>query len=167
MKCITRIYKVMGIIFSLAIALVLGACAFVDAEPQLVYHSFGFDARIDSKDIEVLAFQYGKNNSPQTKAPFWKDEIVVRQGTNTHGGMWVGDSLYVKWRNKTTKEVSEVIVDLRPLLPKDMNLQEVYFVIQGDQLFIYLRDLGRKKNQAEPIVGPFLIQLHPTRQIYP
>jgi hypothetical protein len=78
MKWITRIYKVMGIIFSLAIALVLGACAFVDAEPQLVYHSFGFDARIDSKDIEVLAFQYGKNNSPQTKAPFWKDEIVVR-----------------------------------------------------------------------------------------
>ena len=80
--------------------------------------------------------------------------------------MWVGDSLYVKWRNKTTKEVS-VTVDLRPLLPKVMHLQEVYFLIQNDQLFVCLRDLGRKKNQTEPIVGPFMVQLHPTRQIYP
>lgn len=81
--------------------------------------------------------------------------------------MWVGDSLYVKWRNNTTKEVSEVTVDLRPLLPKVMHLQEVYFLIQNDQLFVCLRDLGRKKNQTEPIVGPFMVQLHPTRQIYP
>ena len=152
----------------LLLALLLTACAAQQpAGPKLVDHAFGFDARVDSKDMEVLAFKYGIGGTPQTQAPFWKDEKDPRQGTNTNGPMPLADTLFVKWRIRSTNEVFEDTVMLKPLLPADMNRHRIYFVVQGAQMFVYLSDLTRQKPLGEPTVGPFRVQLYPTRQIYP
>lgn len=160
------IYKKLTSAFFLACLLAIAACASVATAPRLVDHTFGFDARVDSKDYEVLAFQYGKNDTPQTKAPYWRDEVNVRQGTNNNGPMQVGDSLYVKWRSKTGNEVYEDTVDLRSLLPRDMHRQRIYFVVQGKQLFIYrVEPVPRPPDW--PVVGPRKFQYEKTHLIYP
>lgn len=148
-------------------ALLLTACAAQQPiGPQLVDHAFGFDARVDSKDSEVLAFKYGLGGTPQTQAPFWKDQTDARQFTNINGVMPLGETLYVKWRTKSTNEVFEDLVNLKPLLPADMNRQRIYFVVQASQLFIYrIEPLPRPPNW--PIVGPRKFQNEKTHQIYP
>lgn len=147
----------------------LGACAapqgVVDA-PQ--FHAFGFDARYDSPDSEILAFRYGPGTIGQLRMPYWKEEKEgSRQATGIHATMSIEGGLYVKWRLRSTGVVYEDTVDLKPLLPKDLASQRVYFVAQGSQLMVFLSDLSKQKPLAEPIVGPFKIQLYPTKLIYP
>ena len=67
--------------------------------------------------------------------------------------MPLGETLYVKWRNKNTNEVFEDTVNFKPLLPADMNRQRIYFVVQGGQRFIYwIEPLPRPAEW--PVVGP-------------
>ena len=154
--------------FLLLFAALLVACAAQQpVGPRLVDHAFSFDTQRDSEDSKVLAFKYGVGGTPQIEAPFWKDQKDVRQFTNINGVMPLGDTLYVKWRNRSSNEVFEDLVNLKPLLPSDMSRQRIYFVVQGKKLFVYLSDLTREKTPNEPVVGPFKVQLHPTRQIYP
>ena len=154
--------------FVLLFALLLTACASQQpTSPKLADHTFEFDARVDSKDSEVLAFKYGEGGTPQRQSPFWKDQTDARQATGTSGVMPVGDTLYVKWRTRSTDEVFEDLVNLKALLPADMNRQRIYFVVQGKQLYVYLSNLTKQKPLGEPVVGPFRVQLYPTRQIYP
>ena len=164
MKAINKLLKTL----TLLCAFLLTACAARQPiGPQLVDHAFGFDTRFDSKDSEVLAFKYGLGGTPQIQDPFWKDQTDARQFTNINGVMPLGETLYVKWRTKGTNETFEDLVNLKPLLPADMNRQWIYFVVQASQLFVYLSDLTKKKPINEPTVGPFRVQLYPTRQIYP
>lgn len=146
-------------------ALVFGACA---SGPAVVDHAFGFDARVDSPGIEILNFRYGASGMPGTSG-----DVGIRQFgrspqvTGINGPMPLGDTLYVKWRIKSTGQEFEETVDLRSRLPSNMKRHEVYFVVQGPQLFVYLTDLTTPKPAAMPIVGPFKVQSYVTRQIYP
>ncbi len=80
--------------------------------------------------------------------------------------MPLGDSLYVKWRNKATEQVFEKTVDLKPLLPRDMTNQRIHFVVAEGELFVYLIDpVPRPKDW--PIVGPSKFQYEKVRQIHP
>ena len=153
--------------FVLLFALLLTACAAQQpTSPKLADHTFEFDARVDSRDSEVLAFKYGEGGTPQRQSPFWKNQTDARQATGTGGVMPVGDTLYVKWRTKSTNEVFEDLVNLKPLLPADMNRQRIYFVVQGKQLFVY-RIEPTPRPQDWPIVGPRKFQYEKAHQIYP
>lgn len=154
--------------FVLLFALLLTACAAQQpVRPQkLVDHTFEFDARVDSKDSEVLAFKYGAGGTPQRQSPFWNDQTDARQATGTSGLMPVGDTLYVKWRTRSTNEVFEDLVNLKPLLPADMSRQRIYFMVQGKQLFVYrIEPVQRPKEW--PVVGPRKFQYEKAHQIYP
>lgn len=146
-------------------ALVLGACA---SGPAVVDHAFGFDARVDSPGIEILNFRYGASGMPGTSG-----DVSIRQFgrspqvTGINGPFPLGDTLYVKWRIKSTGKEFEETVDLKSRLPSNMKRHEVYFVVQGAQLYVYLTDLTTPKPAAMPIVGPFKVQSYVTRQIYP
>ncbi len=142
-------------------ALVSGACA---SGPAVVDHAFGFDARVDSPGIEILDYRYGEffKNSP-----VFRDRGLIPQSGNNNGPMPVGDALYVKWRIKATGQEFEDTVNLKSRLPANMARQEVYFVVQGTQLHVYLTDLTTPKPASMPIVGPFRVQSYVTRQIYP
>lgn len=143
----------------------LSACA---GGTELVDHAFSFNVDQDSQNYEVLAYRYGNGlmnatSSDSSIKQFGKS----RQGTNVNGPMPLGDSLYVKWRNKTTDQVFEKTVELKPLLPKDMTRQRIHFVVAEGELYVYLKDLNRYANPSDPIVGPFKVQLFVTHQIYP
>ena len=146
-------------------ALFSGACA---SGPAVVDHAFGFDARVDSPGIEILNFRYGASGMPGTSG-----DVGIRQFgrspqvTGINGPMPVGDALYVKWRIKATGQEFEDTVNLKSRLPANMARQEVYFVVQGTQLHVYLTDLTTPKPASMPIVGPFRVQSYVTRQIYP
>jgi hypothetical protein len=145
----------------------LCACATQsEAAPQIVDHAFTFDARVDSPDTLILQFKYGVGGSPQTQGPFWKDEDVVRQGTNINGYMPLGDSLYVKWRIKSTGQVYEDSVNLKGLLPHDMHQHRVTFIASGSQLSIFLVEPSPRPPNW-PIAGPRKFQYEKVRQIYP
>jgi hypothetical protein len=52
--------------------------------------------------------------------------------------MRVGKDLYVKWRIKATGEVLEDTVDLQTAWPHSLKDMEIYFIIEGKQLYVYL-----------------------------
>ncbi|HUX81328.1 MAG TPA: hypothetical protein VMV35_00675 [Halothiobacillus sp.] len=119
----------------LGLALVgLSACA---TGPRLTDHAFSFDARWDSKDVEVLDYRYG--DYVMTRAPAYQlRQGQVGQMTNINGPFPRGDTLYVKWRIKSTEEIFEDTVDLKSRLPDDITRHRIYFIIKGPQLNVYL-----------------------------
>lgn len=120
----------------LTIVCALSACA---SDPRVIEHAFGFDARWDSPDVEVLDFRYGDSKLPGVRNPDWvlaKGESF--QTANTNGPMLVGDSLYVKWRIRSSGDVYQDTVDLRHRLPMDIKDHRIYFIAKGPQLYVYL-----------------------------
>lgn len=149
----------------LLLVVLASSCA---AQPSMVSHAFGFNAREESPNIEILAYQYGDGKGVSRSS-----EVSIRQfgrsnqWTNINGPMPVGNSLYVKWRDRSSGAIHEQRVDLRPLLPNEMTNQRIHFVIDESQLFIFLKDMNRYAKPDDQIVGPFKLQLYVTRQIYP
>lgn len=124
----------------------LTACA-----SGLTNHSFAFDARQDSPDIQILDYRYGESKQPSARAD---DEDVkaekVRQYVGISGDMLRGDLLYVKWRVKSTDRRYEDTVDLKNRMPRDITKNEIYFVVQGAQLFVYLVTPELREPDTEP-----------------
>lgn len=149
----------------LASVVLLAACA---SGPKWVDHAFSFNVDQDSKSYEILAYRYGSGLMHSTSSDSTIRQFgQSRQGANINGPMPLGDSLYVKWRNKATEQVFEKTVDLKPLLPRDMTRQEIHFVVAEGELFVYLKDMTRYAKPSDPVVGPFKVQLFVTRQIHP
>lgn len=176
------IAKLLRWLVLLAVTCGMAACAFTG--PRLVNHSFEFDAVWDSPEAEVLDYRYGESKHPGARPPDWALQSGhVAQGTGVSGPMVVGDSLYVKWRIKTTGEVFQDTVDLRRRLPADIKDHKIRFVIKGAQLHVYLiserplvpnpcmlkgdpRKLARLTDKADDIVFAMYCSRHIT-PIYP
>jgi hypothetical protein len=155
---------------ALLLTTALAACAQTTGVPMMKFanHAFAFSAINDSPNEEVLAYRYGSGKAVGTSSDSSIRQFGrVADADSSHGGMPVGDTLYVKWRSRTTNEVFEDTVDLRSLLPIEMEEQEVYFVVRGKQLIVYLTDLNQRRPASSPIVGQFKTQMYLTRQIYP
>lgn len=144
----------------ICLALLFTGCA---SGPKVVDHAFGFDARVDSPNMLVLDFRYGE--FAQNRNMF-RGELPTPQNTNNNGPMPLGDTLYVKWRNKLTAQEFEDTVNLKPLLPLSMERKRIYFVVQGPQLYIYLIDPVPRPADW-PQIGPRKFQYEKVRQIYP
>jgi hypothetical protein len=135
--------------------------------PKTVPHSFAFTADMDSPSIEVLDYRYGSEKLARVRAPEWR----VQQGEPTHGNgyfgdMPIGEELYVKWRIKSTKEVLEKTIDLRPLLPVDMQGVTIDFTIDQKDISIFV--VYRKyKDKNAPSIGPRRYYADQVMQIYP
>jgi hypothetical protein len=125
----------------LAFACVSAACA---SGPRLIAHSFEFDARRDSPDVEILDYRYGDSKQPGARNPVYLlNEGKALQATGIYGTMLVGDTLYAKWRIKSTGEIYHDTVDLRHRLPVDIREHTIHFAIKNDQLFVYLISPGK------------------------
>ncbi len=119
-------------------------------ERRYATHTFSFDARGDSPDIDILDFHYGGNDHPsvrgcprhpdQCKPPFYS--------TVAHANMEVADQLYVKWQIRTSGEIYEDVVNLRDRLPSDMTGQRIHFIVNLDRLHVYL--IGANKVVPDP-----------------
>ena len=105
---------------------------------QVVFHSFEFDARRDSKDIEVLDFKYATATHIMDRdSPDHRYNGVGAQYTGVTGVMPVGETLYVKWKIKSTGEVIEKSIDLKPILPASMKDKKLFFILEKQNIFVY------------------------------
>ncbi len=144
-----------------AALVLLSACT---THPPQVQHSFQFDARKDSPGIEILDYRYGTSFYGRTD-PAWQERGAA-QGTSIHGAIRRGDDLYVKWRIKETGQVFEETVDLRRRMPEDITDHILYFIVRGQQLYVYLVT-PQRRSKEEPPNGPRMydylrvITLHP------
>jgi len=128
---------------------VLTACA-----SGLVFHEFSFDATRESPGAEVLDYRYGDSRQPSARASDYdKEHGSVRQSVGIHGDMLRGDTLYVKWRIKSSGKVYEDTVDLKSLLPRDISKHRIHFTIKDSQLFVYLVTPERRPPDF-PAIGP-------------
>lgn len=148
----------------LTVCMALTACA---TGPVLPDHAFSFDAVRESPDAEVLNYRYG--DSRMLAAHAQEGDLqrgTVRQGTNINGPMLRGDFLYVKWRIKRSGKEYEDRVDLRSLLPADIQDHRIHFVIKGPQLYVYL--ISPERNPPDwPTYDPPGYTHKKTYQIYP
>lgn len=135
----------------LLIIVALAACV---SRPRLVYHTFGFDVLADSPHAELLDYRYGTLMQPVIKPPDWMLRSGgMRQQGGFSGEMIVADTLYAKWKIRTTGEVVEDTVNLKGKLPHDVAWHQIYFVIEARQLQVYL--VSREPRSPDfPIVGP-------------
>jgi len=117
----------------------LTACA---KEDRVVFHSFDYNMPVDSPGVELLACQYGNTLGTATAQEVARGERQLDKEicSNITGEMLIGDFLNVRWRDKTTQQVYEERVDLKGRLPsaKDMRGTTVYFLIDDNQLYVYL-----------------------------
>jgi len=153
--------RYLGKVFALTFAFALAACA-----SQVVDHSFGFDMRRDNQDAVVLDYRYGESKLP-VRAPaeaVKRGEVFYFNGVT--GPMLRGDSLYVKWKIKSTGQVFEDTVDLRKRLPKDITDHRVYFMVKGPQLYVYLVSPTRRPPDVPPN-GPETYRSRIVTTIYP
>lgn len=117
----------------------------------LVFHEFSFDATRESPEAEVLDYRYGDSRQPSARASDYdKEHGSVRQSVGIHGDMLRGDTLYVKWRIKSSGTVYEDTVDLKSLLPRDISKHRVHFIVNGDQLFVHLITPERRPPDVPP-----------------
>lgn len=125
------------------LALTLSGCV----SQTMVNHSFEFNARDESPDIEVLNYQYGNSKQPTARVSQWILDTREPVGRTSIGGeMLRGDFLYVKWQIKDTGEVLEDTVDLRDRLPRDIKNCTIHFMVKGNQLYVYLVSPKPNKN---------------------
>lgn len=125
------------------------------SEDRIVFHGFSYDPAVDSPDIELLDCLYGETLGTHTAHEVQTGKARRGECFNGAGKILLGDSLYVKWRDKNTQKVYEDRVDLRSRLPspKEMHKQEIYFLIDNNQLYVYLipdRDWDTKRNHLPP-----------------
>jgi len=145
----------------------LAGCAI---PPKRAHHSFSFDARWDSPDVEVLDYRYGDPDQHGDRpSEDMRKEGRSNQSANVGGLIEVAKSLYVKWRIKETGEIFEDLVDLRRRLPGDMEGVRVYFEIRGKQLYVYLisperRPLGWPKGPLKEFTHLKVFTIYPDQR---
>lgn len=136
-KNVQRVMRRISVVF---LFLVLTACAGgPNAQNELVFHSFEFDVSQDSPNAELIDYRYGSSRDvgvANTESQRLRG--TSRQRASMSGGMHRGDDLYVKWRLKDTGKVYEDTVDLKSRLPRSIKRQNIYFIIDGEQLYVYL-----------------------------
>ncbi|HJV80756.1 hypothetical protein [Noviherbaspirillum sp.] len=150
-------------VFALVVACLLAACAF---NRDVVFHSFSFDVSRDNQDAEVIDFRYGDSKIPVRAAEWAVKEGKTYQTTSYGGRMLRGQFLYVKWRIKSTGNVYEDTVDLRHRLPRDIEHNEVYFMVRGPQLLVYLIS-PEPRSPGMPAIGPSMYRSRKVTQLYP
>ena len=144
--------------FVCLLGLALSACAVLYNTP---FHSFSFDAISESEGIEVLDYRYGETAISAARM----NPSMPRASANISGEMLRGDTLYVKWRVKSTKKVYEETVPLKQLLPRDITHQRIHFVVQEDRLFVYLVSPDRRPADMPPN-GPALYHYRKVKTLY-
>lgn len=132
---------------------------------RIANHSFSFAPQ---EGVEILEFRYGEGKGVARSSDIGIQQFGRSpQQTGISGAIPVGDSLYVKWRDKATTQEYQDIVDLRARLPSNMDDQRIEFMIQNNKLYVYLIDFKTLNPKDTPIVGPYKVQPYKTRQIYP
>ena len=162
MKSNRHLSPIMQTVFLIAL-LALAGCA---SRGDVVRHGFGFDFISDSPDAVLLDYRYGQSRNPVRNPVAMANRGESNQGNGVFGAMLRGDDLYVKWRLKETGQVFEETVDLKSRLPADIENCDVYFLVRGAQLYVYLIT-PHKREKGEPSNGPSKWSFRRILTLYP
>jgi len=113
---------------------------------SITSHGFGFGefSGQENKGILILDYRYGDNkNIPSRPADWQLKEGKVPQFNSINTSDPPADTLYVKWRVLATGKEYEDTVDLKSRLPEDMDRKIIHFMIDGEQLKVYVIDHKR------------------------
>jgi hypothetical protein len=160
-------------LFLVAVFIALSGCANgpdFSASSKLVAHAFSYDGRSDeprwANQVDLLEYSYGdKYHMVRDTVKYGKESVSY--SSNVNGSMPVGEFLFVKWRIKATGEEIEDKVDLRNRLPDNMFNHRITFVIDGNQLYVYLVTPLPKKTDSSPILKTTKSRYNVTYEIYP
>lgn len=143
----------------------LGACAMPPLKP---WHSFSFNGWSDkwADQADLLEYDYG-GKYRMVRGKVASGQSGVGYVNNVNGPMPVGDFLYVRWRLKGSNEIFEDKVDLRDLLPGNMQDHGLTFVIDRQQLYVYLITPLAKHESDRPLLKTTKSRYYVTYEVYP
>ena len=130
-------------------------------------YGFQFDLTKDDQHAVVLDYRYSAGSRTLISADreYAKSEKGY-YGENVVGRMPRGTTLYVKWRDTITNQVTEDTVELGRFLPRDMDGKKIFLMIRGPQLQIFI--ISRAPHEpGAPLVGPSLWAGRTALQVYP
>lgn len=84
----------------------------------------------ENPDVEILNFEYKTDAEAYRKA--------AARGVDISSGVSVGNTLYVKWRIKSTGKEYEDTVAMDERLPANMMDKRLGILIEDSKLFVYL-----------------------------
>ncbi|QCB45136.1 hypothetical protein [Hydrogenophaga sp. PAMC20947] len=129
----SKVMEMLNKLMSLVLALLLFGCASVSSG-----HSFQF-LMIDNKNVKLLDWKYSNQEAPSYYVKIAQSGGAGLSGARTIGLKDVGEFLYVKWQVPPDSKIYEKKVDLRLLLPWNMNGAEIRPSFgQDNELEIYL-----------------------------
>ena len=133
-----------------------------------VTHQFIFNGVNDgwAHKVDLLAYSYGDQYRMVSRS-VRPDEAALPVARNVNSTMPVGEFLHVRWRVIATDTVHERRVDLRKLLPRNMFEHAITFVIDDDQLYVYLVTPQPKRVDAPPLLRTTQSRYRVTYEIYP
>jgi hypothetical protein len=147
------------------ILVLLAACA--AAGPKTVWHSFAAEGWKDNWDQHVQLLEYRYENGQASMGRKAGEGLDFGTTVAISGDMPVAYALYLKWRLKKSNEIHEKRIDLRTLLPEDMLNHKITFVIEGDQVYVYLVTPKGKGQKEPPLLKTHLSKYYVTYEIYP
>lgn len=148
----------------LLIVPLLVACA---TSTRTADHSFEFDMRGKDASVDIMDYRYGSSDLTGTRRPEWAKKAGGPSGSShIYGTIPVADELFVEWRIKATGELMRKSVDLRQLLPRDLNGYTVTFIVNERLLQIFLISPERRPKEF-PVVGPPKYNERKAYQIFP
>lgn len=168
MKLIQLIVRTSLLIFLIAIN-ITGCAAF--EKPEMP-SSFSFHMDWDNQHAGVINYALrGKKLDSSGQEVLIDGPSTYNKAAEFHGGdsmtyQYVRPtSLYVKWKDDLTGNVYEDTVDLTKTLPNNLSGTNLYFIIRGPQLYVYLK-LNELYREGTPKVGTRFpdkanIQLYP------
>lgn len=142
--------------------LLMGAQPGCGDQRRFAFHGLAYNQAVDMPDVDIIDCTYGDGLGAHTQHEVDTGQAKRGECGNMSGDMPIGDFLYVKWRDKATQKVYEDRVDLKKRLPsaKEMHGTTVYFLIDENQLYVYLipdSDIEGKRNHRpdnKPANGP-------------
>jgi hypothetical protein len=123
-------------------------------------HGFGFTTRDLSPAIIVLEYRYGekgRRNMPED-GPVTNVSVI--------GDMSIPEFIYIRWRRLDTGETLTRTMNLRGLLPEEMDNKYIYLTFSGSNVEVFLEDRNRVRPPSEPIVGRHKSPTYVTTQIF-
>jgi hypothetical protein len=140
--------------------------------PRQVFHGFNFNGWHDgwysgpNSNVQLQEYSYG-DQYHMVREKVKPGESRIPANTSVSGPMPVGEFLYVRWWLKDSAEMVEHRVDLRDRLPRDMKDQDITFVIDGKDLYVYLVTNKGKEYGTPPVLKTWISKQYVTYEIYP
>jgi hypothetical protein len=139
------------------ICIVVYGCAF---SPKRANHGFGFSTTDRLPEIVVLEYRYGANGRRS------HPESSGTRGISVIGDMEIPEFIFVRWRRLDTGETFTRTMNLRGLLPAEMDNKYVFLLFSESKVEVFLEDRNQVRLPSAPIVGPFKWQTYVTTQIF-